>query len=259
MKMYQVDAFAENVFEGNPAAVLILDKTYPDQWMQQVAQENNLSETAFVKAREDGSYDLRWFTPNQEVRLCGHATLATSFVLFNLLNIKQNPITFHTLSGELKVQKSELGFKMDFPADFAESIECPPAIQEALSSKILACYKGKDDYAVILEDEAAVAQLTPDFNRLMSLESRGVLATAPGNEKDFISRGFFPNCGINEDPVTGSAHTVLTPIWANKLNKTEFKARQISARGGNVNCVLKGDRVELEGNAVLFMEADLKI
>ncbi|MEZ4995213.1 MAG: PhzF family phenazine biosynthesis protein [Saprospiraceae bacterium] len=257
-KLYQVDAFTDQLFKGNPAAVVPLETWLADDTMQAIAAENNLAETAYFIPTTDG-YHLRWFTPGIEVDLCGHATLATAHVLFEHLDYEEQQIVFHTRSGPLYVIRSENGYRMDFPADFSEVIAPPEALVRALGEIPLEVRKGKDDYLAIFPEEATVRDLQPDFRVLTQLDGRGVIASAPGNEVDFVSRCFFPNAGIDEDPVTGSAHTVMTPYWAGKLNKTTLQARQISARGGNLLCTLDGQRVLLEGRAVTYLEGTFKI
>ncbi|MBK8703819.1 MAG: PhzF family phenazine biosynthesis protein [Saprospiraceae bacterium] len=255
--LYQIDAFTNRLFGGNPAAVCPLDSWITDELMQQIAAENNLSETAFFVLRPDGDYDLRWFTPAAEVDLCGHATLATAHVLFRHLGYAKDKIGFHTRSGLLTVVREGEGYLMDFPADRIEHVPAPAILAEALGAEPLEVWKGREDYLVVLPSEADVAALRPDFRKLMALGGRGVLATAPGDNHDFVSRCFFPTYGVDEDPVTGSAHTTLTPYWAARLGKTELRARQISARGGEVGCRLLGDRVELTGQAVTYMAGEI--
>ncbi len=257
MRLYQVDAFTNRRFGGNPAAVCPLESWITDELMQQIAMENNLSETAFFVPRPDGDYDLRWFTPVAEVDLCGHATLATAHVLYRHLGYSKEKIGFHTRSGLLTVQQSGEGYLMDFPADRIELAPAPAILAEALGAEPLEVWKGREDYLVVLPTEADVAALRPDFRKLTALGGRGVLVTAPGDNHDFVSRCFFPAYGIDEDPVTGSAHTTMTPYWASRLGKTELHARQISARTGEVGCHLKGDRVELTGQAVTFMTGEV--
>lgn len=250
--IYQVDAFTGEVFRGNPAAVVPLEKWLPTEVMQAIALENNLSETAFFVPR-GGGFQLRWFTPTVEVDLCGHATLASAHVLFNHLGFDQDRIEFHTRSGQLNVERSGTEYLMDFPADQIAAVAPPPALIEGLNETPLEVYMGREDYLVVFETESDVAALQPDFGRLKALKGRGVIVTAPGDEVDFVSRGFFPNAGVDEDPVTGSAHTTLTPYWAGRLEKNELIARQISQRGGAIRCVFKEDRVELAGQAVTYL------
>ncbi|PHN05084.1 PhzF family phenazine biosynthesis protein [Flavilitoribacter nigricans] len=257
-KLYQVDAFTNELFGGNPAAIVPLESWLSDDVLQAIALENNLSETAFF-VPEGSGFQLRWFTPGMEVDLCGHATLATAHVLFEHLDYAGQQITFQSRSGALYVTRAEQGYRMDFPADLAEVVNPPEALVKALGELPLEVLKGKEDYMAVFPDEATIRDLQPDFRKMMELGGRGVIATAPGNYVDFVSRCFFPNAGIDEDPVTGSAHTVMTPYWAEKLGKNTLEARQISARGGELLCTLEGDRVFLEGEAVSFLEGTFKI
>lgn len=255
IKQYQVDAFATRAFEGNPAAVCPLESWLDDGLLQAIAEENNLSETAFFVPSEKG-FDLRWFTPVKEVDLCGHATLATAHVLFDILGYAGQTITFETRSGELIVERKGERLEMDFPA-------CPPT--PCAPSEILSKGLGQqplevlvaDDYLAVFDSEAAVRAITPDFALLAQLDLRGVVITAPGTDADFVSRFFAPRYGIPEDPVTGSAHCELAPYWANRLGKNILTAKQVSRRGGNMVCEMKADRVVLSGCAVTFMEAEM--
>lgn len=257
-KLYQIDAFTDQLFAGNPAAVVPLKNWLADDVLQSIAIENNLSETAYFVPVE-GGFHLRWFTPGMEVDLCGHATLATAHALFEHLDFDGQQITFQSKSGPLYVTRADQGYRLDFPADFPEIITPPEALVKALGKIPLEVLRGKDDYLAVFPDESTIEDLSPDFRTMMELEGRGVIATAPGNYVDFVSRCFFPNAGIDEDPVTGSAHTMMTPYWADKLNKSTLNARQISQRGGAINCTLEKDRVLLEGKAVTFLEGSFKI
>lgn len=257
IKQYQVDAFAARVFAGNPAAVCPLDDWLPDAVLQAIAQENNLSETAFFVAEANG-FRLRWFTPVAEVDLCGHATLATAHVLFNLLGHPGEAIIFSTRSGELTVQRQDKLLAMNFPAFTPKPCAPPKALIAALGERPIEALAA-DDYLAVFDSEASVAALAPDFAQLRQLDLRGVCVTAPGNKVDFVSRFFAPKFGIDEDPVTGSAHCVLTPYWAERLGKQRLQARQISRRGGDLSCQLDGERVILAGTAVSFMEATIAI
>jgi len=252
LDLYQVDAFTNQLFKGNPAAVVPLKAWLSDETMQAIAAENNLAETAFIVPKGE-DFELRWFTPATEVRLCGHATLATAFVLFEQLNYQNKKIRFYTKSGVLIVEKEEDFLVMDFPADELEAVIILEIAQNGLGAKIEALYKGKDDYLAILDSQETVEQLTPDFRMLAQLESRGIIATAKGTDFDFVSRGFFPQVGIDENPVTGSAHTTLTPYWSKVLKKETLTARQLSKRTGDLVCTLEGDRVLLKGQAVLYL------
>lgn len=257
-QLFQVDAFTAQLFGGNPAAVVPLESWLADDLLQSIALENNLSETAFFVPVE-GGFHLRWFTPVLEVDLCGHATLATAHVLFEHLGFDGQQIQFQCKSGALYVSRTEQGYRMDFPADVAESIAPPEVLVNALGRIPLEVLRGRDDYLAVFPDEAAVKDLEPDFRKMMELDGRGVIATAPGNYVDFVSRCFFPNAGIDEDPVTGSAHTVMTPYWADKLQKESMEARQISQRGGALHCTLNGQRVFLEGQAVTFLTGKFRV
>ncbi len=258
LKVYQVDAFASQVFKGNPAAVCPLTEWLPDSVMQNIAMENNLSETAFYVKEKEG-FRIRWFTPAVEVDLCGHATLATAFVLFSYEGHTENKIVFNSRSGLLTVTKSGNQLTLDFPIDTLTAVDAITQLEEGLGVKSKATFKGKTDYLVVLENEAQVQQLQPDFKKIAQVNARGVIVTASGEKVDFVSRFFGPQCGVDEDPVTGSAHTTLTPYWASVLNKNEFTARQISARGGELTCRLNGNRVEISGEAKLFLKGTLYI
>ncbi|MDE0065120.1 MAG: PhzF family phenazine biosynthesis protein [Gammaproteobacteria bacterium] len=257
LKLYQVDAFTDRAFGGNPAAVVPLREWLPAATMQAVAQENNLSETAFVVPRENGDFDLRWFTPAVEVDLCGHATLGAAWVLFNRLGHTGDAVTFHTRSGPLKVSREDSRLAMDFPAQ-------PPVpggagdIAGALGTTPEAALRGPYALAV-LRDEAAVRTVRPDLTRVADLDLPGLVVTAPGRNCDFVSRFFAPGLGINEDPVTGSAHCILIPYWAERFGKTEMFARQVSARGGALWCFLKGDRVLISGEVAPYMEGTITL
>lgn len=257
--LYQVDAFASHVFEGNPAAVCPLHKWLPDQLMQRIAMENNLSETAFL-VEENGHYQLRWFTPEAEVELCGHATLASAHVLFEHLGYARDTIYFQTKSGELAVRREEDLLVMEFPSNPPKKVSSPEGIEEALGTTPLESYKSMD-YLFLLENENEVKNLEPNLWKLKSLDTRGVIVTAPSETEgiDFVSRFFAPAVGVNEDPVTGSAHTILTPFWAERMGRTKFNARQTSRRGGTVHCRLNGDRVELAGKAQTYMHGTISV
>lgn len=257
-KIYQVDAFTDQLFRGNPAAVVPLEGWLADEVLQSIAAENNLSETAFFIPVE-GGYHLRWFTPSLEVDLCGHATLATAHVLFGHLDDQARQITFQSRSGPLYVVRTKTGYRLDFPADTAEMIEPPEALVKALGRIPLEVGRGKDDYLAVFPDEGTIEALTPDFRAMTELDGRGVITTAPGTHVDFVSRCFFPKAGVDEDPVTGSAHTLMTPYWAEKLKRNTLEARQISRRGGALRCTLEKDRVLLEGQAVSFLEGQFNI
>lgn len=255
--IFQVDAFTDHIFGGNPAAVCPLEKWLDDELMQNLAQENNLSETAFfVKAGDD--YELRWFTPEIEVDLCGHATLATAHVLFEHLGYAEAEIRFHTKSGQLTVKKEGERLMMDFPTDDMPQVDPPAVLFQALGVRSDHVFF-TDDYMVVLDSEEEVKNLDPDFILLSEVNARGVIVTAPGNEVDFVSRFFAPGAGIDEDPVTGSAHTKLTPYWSKRFEKDVLEARQISKRVGNLTCRNKGERTEILGNAVTYMIGEINI
>ncbi len=257
LPLYQVDAFASEPFEGNPAAVCTLDEWIPDKLMQQIAMENNLSETAFFV--DKGSfYHLRWFTPTTEVNLCGHATLASAHVLYEHLGYDENEIRFECNSGRLTVRKEEDRLVMNFPGAKLQKAEVPKFLEEAIGVSAKELYRDTD-YLYVVENEAAVRNLDPDIRLLKKADVRGIIVTAPGEEYNFVSRFFAPAAGVDEDPVTGSAHTMLTPYWSKRLEKNELVGRQVSRRGGTVFCEMMGDRVELGGTARTFMQGTLRV
>ena len=258
MKLYQVDAFNNELFRGNPAAVIPLDSWIPDELMQHIAEENNLSETVFFVPQGKG-YEIRWFTPTSEIDLCGHATLAAAHILYTELNYSNNELLFHSKSGDLQVTKNGSWYTLNFPSEGIQEVAVPESLESALGSKVLACYKGKWKLVVLLENEQTVSQLKPDFGMISKLEAPGIIVTAPGEQVDFVSRFFAPRLGINEDPVTGSAHTLLIPYWAKKLNKQELKAFQISKRKGILNCKYLEDRVEMSGQGVTYLTGNINI
>jgi PhzF family phenazine biosynthesis protein len=258
ISIFQVDAFAGQLFQGNPAAVCPLDSWLPDKLMQAIASENNLSETAFFVPSGNG-YHLRWFTPATEVDLCGHATLASAHVLYNHLGYDEASINFESKSGLLNVSRDAGYYIMDFPADLIEPVLAPKVLAEAIQLTPEEVFTGREDFMAVLKSEAEVAALEPDFQLLKKVKSRGLIVTAPGDEVDFVSRCFFPNAGIDEDPVTGSAHTTMTPYWAERLSKQALTARQISTRGGQISCTMLGDRIALAGKAVTYLEGKIFI
>jgi len=259
LRIYQVDAFTHQLFSGNPAAVLPLEAWLSDDILQNIAAENNLSETAFFK-REKGDFNIRWFTPVAEVNLCGHATLAAAHVLWQHLGYQTNEITFHSRSGKLGVSKTGDVYTLDFPNDKLTKTETPDIVRKALGSAVpLECFKGRENYLLAFENQAAVAALAPDFHLLEQLKTRGLIATAPGDEVDFVSRCFFPFYGINEDPVTGSAHTTLAAYWSQRLGKPELTARQISRRGGTLTCLISGERTLISGGAVTYFSGTIEV
>lgn len=257
LDIYQVDAFTEKVFEGNPAAVCPLEEWVSDDVLQKIAEENNLSETAFLVPENQG-FKLRWFTPAAEVDLCGHATLAAAYVLYEYLGYSAPEISFSTRSGILIVKKVGNGLQMDFPASMPEVIKPPKNLVAGLGrepKEVLAAF----DYIVVLESEDNIKNLHPDFSTWLELDLRGVVVTAPGNDVDFVSRCFFPKLRVNEDPVTGSAHCELAPYWGERLGLKNLKAKQLSQRTGLVECGLVEDRVILFGNAVSYMRGQIII
>ncbi|MDF1825803.1 MAG: PhzF family phenazine biosynthesis protein [Verrucomicrobiales bacterium] len=258
--IYQVDAFADAVFKGNPAAIVPLDTWLPDAVMQKIAMENQLSETAFFVQVGSG-FDLRWFTPFFEVDLCGHATLAAAHVLFSELHLDGGEVVFKTKSGELKVERDNGAYRMNFPIDRLSPLS-DDRVEVALGVPPMALFQGKDDLLAVLECEKAVRELEPDMRRIAELDARGVIVTARAGraeQLDFVSRCFFPKYGIDEDPVTGSAHTTMAPYWSEKLNKSTLRAAQRSPRGGSVGCEVLGDRVILSGGAVTFLRGEISL
>jgi len=260
--LFHVDAFAAKPFEGNPAAVCPLDVWLDDDRLRQVAAENNLSETAFFVAR-DGDYELRWFTPRCEVKLCGHATLASGFVVLNILHPERKSVRFETRhSGALTVSRDGDLLSMDFPAIPPRDCPNPPEkLFRALGAAPvpLTVLEGNTKYLAVYESEQEVRNLRPDFALLEQLHPFTVGITAPGKQADFVSRYFAPSYGVPEDPVTGSAHCTLTPYWSTRLGKTHLHARQVSERGGELWCEMRGERVVLKGNAVLTLRGELLI
>ena len=261
MKQYIVDAFADNVFEGNPAAVCVMDRWIDDALMQKIAIENNLSETAFV-VWENDHYHLRWFTPGKEVDLCGHATLGTAFVLANFYKSDENRFVFDTLSGRLIVTRKGDLYEMDFPSRMPEKVDVSEEMIQALNGiQPIGAYLSRD-LMMVLPDEKSVNEFEPDWSKIIAVpEGMGFLITAKadGDEYDFVSRTFFPKIKVNEDPVCGSAHCNFVPFWAKELGKEEMTAHQISPRGGVVYCRNDKDRVYLSGRAVLYSEAEIHI
>ncbi len=257
--IFQVDAFTTRRFSGNPAAVMVLESFPSDSVMQALAGENNLAETAFL-VRSGGAFLLRWFTPAVEVPLCGHATLASAAVVMERLEPGRDVVVFESKSGPLTVTRSGAGYVMNFPARPSELIPSPIGLVEALGATPIEVWSNEFNYLAVLENAEIVYRLTPDMAALMLVDRPGVIVTASGDESlEFISRYFAPKKGIPEDPVTGAAHCMLTPYWAKRLGKTEFRAYQASKRGGNVICRLVGDRVELEGSCVFYLEGEAEI
>ncbi len=255
IRQYQIDAFASRAFEGNPAAVCPLEDWLDDGLLQAIAEENNLSETAFFIPSEKG-FKLRWFTPIREVDLCGHATLAAAHVIFEILGYAKQVITFETRSGELFVEKKGKQLEMDFPARRPAPCDISEALVQGLGQRPVEVWAA-DDYLAVFDSETAVRAITPNQFLLSRLDLRGIIVTAPGTDVDFVSRFFAPKFGVPEDPVTGSAHCELAPYWANRLGRNILIAKQVSKRGGRIHCEVKADRVRLSGCAVTFMEAEI--
>ena len=253
--IFQVDAFTARVFSGNPAAVCPLREWISDEAMQLIAQENNLSETAFF-APEGRNYRIRWFTPEEEVELCGHATLATAFVIFTELDPGSTKVVFESLSGPLTVEKKGELLSMDFPSQPPVPCTAPEGLVEGLGKKPVEVLRSAD-YFVVYENEQDILDLNPRMDLLRAIDLRGVIATAPGNAADFVSRFFAPRLGIDEDPVTGSAHCALTPYWAKSLGKDGLIARQVSRRGGELYCCDKGERVTISGRAAKYLQGSI--
>lgn len=260
LTIYQVDAFTKDIFKGNPAAICPLTEWLPAETMQRIALENNLSETAFF-VKDDDVYEIRWFTPTMEVNLCGHATLASSFVIFNYLDEPSNTIKLHShRSGNLSVEKQDDRLILDFPRYGVNEIEIDPALTEAVGKKPLQTWETQGNRVLMLfEKEKDIAGMEPDMSALSRSDFDEVIVTAEGDSADFVSRMFAPRIGIPEDPVTGAIHCSLIPFWSARLGKTELYAKQISARGGELFCELKGDRVKIGGNAALYLKGEIYV
>ncbi len=259
VSIFQVDAFTTRRFAGNPAAVMRLERYPDDATLQAIAAENNLAETAFLVP--DGSeYRLRWFTPALEVPLCGHATLASAAVVMECLEPGRKSVVFHSASGPLPVQRTETGYRLNFPARPSEPIAIPSELTRALGATPVEVQLNEFNYMAVFENARIVRDLAPDMLAIASMDRLGVIVTAPGDEGyDFVSRYFAPAKGIPEDPVTGAAHCMLTPYWSKRLHERAFRAFQASRRGGEVVCRLAGDRVELEGACVFYLEGEAEI
>ncbi|MBC7686579.1 MAG: PhzF family phenazine biosynthesis protein [Aquabacterium sp.] len=257
--MYQVDAFTNKLFGGNPAAVIPLQQWLDDSLMQQIAAENNLAETVFFVAKGDG-YHIRWFTPEFEIDLCGHATLASAFILYNYLGYSKKDLLFYSKSGELVITRDGDKFRLNFPSRMPVRVtDYPEALLTGLDiADPLGVYKSRD-YVVEVATEKEVLNLKIDMSLLNQVSTVGIIVTAPGKDCDFVSRFFAPNCGIAEDPVTGSAHSTLIPFWAEKLNKNTLHAKQLSKRGGELWCENMGNRVAISGNCVFYMKAEINV
>ncbi len=258
LTIYQVDAFTKEVFKGNPAAICPLEEWLDAELMQRVALENNLSETAFF-VKKDDVYEIRWFTPTFEIDLCGHATLASAFVIFEILKLEESIINFHSdKSGKLSVEKNGDILTLDFPSRPVSIAEAPKGLIEAIGKLPKEILKARD-YFLVYENEQEVLDISPNFSKLLEIDAHGFIVTAKGETSDFVSRFFAPEVGVFEDPVTGSSHCNLIPYWAGKLGKNELFGRQISQRGGELFCELKGDRVKIGGNAVLYLKGEIYV
>ena len=259
LPLFQVDAFTDQLFRGNPAGVCLLDTPQPDEWMAAVAREMNLSETAFLLPENDG-YRLRWFTPSVEVRLCGHATLSSAHILWQTGIVPTTQtLRFYSLSGLLTAEQKEGMIWLNFPSRPAQPVESPAGLLEAMGVQAKYVGRSVEDYLVEVGSEAEVLDARPDFDTLRTVQARGVILTSRPDDRrvDFVSRFFAPAAGVNEDPVTGSSHTVLAPYWAMKLGKVELNAEQVSRRGGNLHLLLRGERVEIGGKAVTVFAGEL--
>ncbi|RYU96098.1 PhzF family phenazine biosynthesis protein [Emticicia agri] len=260
LSIYQIDAFTNNLFGGNPAAVVPLREWLSDALMQKIALENNLSETAFFVPKPDG-FHIRWFTPTVEVALCGHATLAAAYVVFNLLKYPSDTISFDSKSGILKVKKYDKLLELDFPVQNVSLTDPPDELVEGIGKKPLEVYQAGEDYLLVYDSQNDIENISPDFGVLKKVEMRGAIVTSKARSKklDFVCRFFAPAAGIDEDPVTGSAFTKLAPLWAEKLGKNKFDAEQISARKGSVHCELLGNRVLIAGQGKVYMKGKITV
>ncbi|MFC2023586.1 PhzF family phenazine biosynthesis protein [Chloroflexota bacterium] len=258
LPIYQVDAFAGHLFSGNPAAIVILESELASETMQAIAEENNLSETAFIVS--DGEdYHIRWFTPRVEVDLCGHATLAAAHVLFHHLGCSADLISFSSRSGPLHVRQDGGVLFLNLPTDTLHPAEPPQDLIDGLGARPAEVFRGRDDFLAILDSEGAIASLSPDMALLSKVPSRGVIVTAQGREVDFVSRFFAPQLGVPEDPVTGSAHATLVPYWSRRLGRPNMNAQQLSRRGGELVCKDLGERVEVGGRAVTYLVGEISL
>ncbi len=258
LPLYQVDAFSSAVFGGNPAGVVPLESWIDDRTMQAIAAENNLAETAFF-ARDGQGFRIRWFTPEVEIDLCGHATLASAHILFTKLEPGRDAVEFASKSGPLRVTRDGDRLVLDFPVWTPVACATPAGLYEAIGAEPRETYRGGSDYLLVFDEAAQVRALDPDFGSLRHVEARGVIVTAPGDDVDFVSRFFAPAAGVPEDPVTGSAHCALTPYWVARLGRNPLRARQISRRGGELECELAGDRVKIAGRAALYLEGSITV
>jgi len=255
---YQVNAFIGNGFKGNPAGVCMIEEWLEERLMQEIALENNLSETAFI-VKIDNYYHIRWFTPKVEVDLCGHATLASAYVILEYIEKGLKEVKFKSKSGELPVEKKGSLLEMNFPADLIKPVELPEIIKNSLNVLPLEIYRGKTDYMAVFENEAKVRNCQPNMENLGKLDGRGIIITAKGENADFVSRFFAPQSGITEDPVTGSAHTTLVPYWSEKLGKIKLTAHQLSERGGEIFCSNLGERIGIAGLSEIYMEGYIHV
>jgi PhzF family phenazine biosynthesis protein len=259
LKIYQIDAFADEVFKGNPASVCLVGNTWPpDLLMQKIAAENNQAETAFIRIVKN-SYSIRWFAPKSEVDLCGHATLAAAFVLFNFYDYPNNEISFSSKSGTLRVIRTNKLLSLVFPIDYITKIPIDDKLSKCFSIRPQNAFKGKTDILAVFSSEEEVRKVKISLDNILILNVRGIIITARGIQYDFVSRFFAPSIGINEDPVTGSAHTTLIPYWSRILNKNELTAAQLSDRGGLLICENKNDHVVISGEAQLYMEGEIHL
>lgn len=259
LPVYQVDAFAEKVFKGNPAAIIPLEDWLEEDLMQQIAMENNLSETAYI-VKTDTGYHIRWFTPEYEIDLCGHATLASAYVIKNFLEPHIAEIHFTTQkAGVLKASAKDGMYTLDFPARMPVSSDVPEKLLPSLGISNAVEVLRSRDYFVVLPNEEAVRNVEPDYTLMKELDTIGVIVTAKGHEADVVSRCFYPGAGIPEDPVTGSAHCNIVPYWSEKLGKTTLFCQQLSARGGDLQCELEGDRVLMSGKCALFLQGEINL
>lgn len=261
--IYQVDAFTDRLFAGNPAAVVLCEPGLSAETMQAVAAENNLAETAFVMkafvVKEGQGFQIRWFTPTVEVDLCGHATLAAAHVIFNHLDFLGDMVSFSSRSGPLYVRQKDGLLFLDFPADAVYEAAAPEGLIDGLGIQPIEIYRGRDDYLAIFDRQEDIQSLKPDMERISTIPSRGVIVSSPGADVDFVSRFFAPRVGVPEDPVTGSAHTTLIPYWSKRFSKKELSAKQLSKRGGELTCRDMGDRVEIGGRAVTYLIGEISV
>jgi PhzF family phenazine biosynthesis protein len=256
--LYQVDAFTDRLFSGNPAAVVLCKSELPVGTMQSIAAENNLSETAFVLCT-DNKFSIRWFTPTVEVDLCGHATLAAAHVIFKHLAFSGDTLSFSSKSGPLYVRQEGEFLSMDFPADDISRVDPPESLINGLILRPLEIFKGRDDYLAIFESQDDILSISPDMSLLVKVPARGVIVSSPGNDVDFVSRFFAPQSGVPEDPVTGSAHTTLIPYWSKRLTKKQLLASQLSKRGGSLFCEDLGSRVRIGGHAITYLAGEISV